>query len=87
MLPHPRGRVERERETVAHGKNDPMQSASNELWSCYCLWIHSGLIKDGSKDEYSDGHALKLQAKSGAAFLYFYSDKHYVENGFRIKYR
>ncbi|XP_078358816.1 attractin-like protein 1 [Oculina patagonica] len=48
--------------------------------------VISGLIKDGSMDKYSDGPVLKLRAKSGAAFLYFYSDKHYVEDGFRIKY-
>ncbi|KAJ7336559.1 hypothetical protein OS493_011773 [Desmophyllum pertusum] len=48
--------------------------------------VISGLIKDKSKEEYSDGQVLKLQAKSGAAFLYFYSDKNYVEDGFRIKY-
>ena len=45
------------------------------------------MIKDGSKERYSDGQVLKFQAKSGAAFLYFYSDKHYVEDGFRIRYR
>jgi len=53
----------------------------------FSLLICSGLVKDSSKDKYSDGQVLKLQAKSGAAFLYFYSDKHYVEDGFRIKYR
>ena len=53
----------------------------------FFLLICSGLIKDSSKDKYSDGQVLKLKAKSGAAFLYFYSDKHYVEDGFRIKYR
>lgn len=53
----------------------------------FYLLICSGLVKYSSKDKYSDGQVLKLQAKSGAAFLYFYSDKHYVEDGFRIKYR
>lgn len=51
------------------------------------LFSPSGLIKDDSKPRYIDGQVLKLQANSGAAFLYFYSDRHYFENGFRIKYR
>ena len=51
------------------------------------MLICSGLIKDSSKDKYADGQVLKLQAKSGATFIYFYSDKHYVEDGFRIRYR
>ena len=49
--------------------------------------IHSGYIKDTTREKYANGQGLKLQAKSGSAFLYFYSDKHYDENGFRIKYR
>ncbi|CAH3033959.1 unnamed protein product [Porites lobata] len=50
------------------------------------IGVISGLIKDDSKPRYIDGQVLKLQANSGAAFLYFYSDRHYFENGFRIKY-
>ena len=55
--------------------------------SCLLSLISSGVIKDTTKEKYADGQVHKLQAKSGSAFLYFYSDKHYVENGFRIKYR
>lgn len=49
--------------------------------------LYSGIIRDASKDRFADGPVLQFEAKSGAAFLYFYSDKYYVEDGFRIRYR
>ncbi|RMX57812.1 hypothetical protein pdam_00006739 [Pocillopora damicornis] len=48
--------------------------------------VISGIIRDASKDRFADGPVLQFEAKSGAAFLYFYSDKYYVEDGFRIRY-
>ena len=51
----------------------------------FFLLIHSGIIRDTTRGDYEP--VVKLKAISGSAFLYFYSDKHYVEEGFRIKYR
>lgn len=49
----------------------------------FFLLNFSGLVKDNLTDE----PVRTIEAKSGSAFLYFYSDAHYILNGFNITYR
>ena len=45
------------------------------------------LIRDKSNGTVADEPVRTVEAKSGSAFLYFYSDAHYTLNGLNISYR